>query len=196
VKDRVPDLSFKSFRAFTAGAAACETRRRHRTERTATLGWQIWNGRRSRIGDAARHKPQGSDNLRYPVVLAVRRERGLRRAVARRWAALMEIQESKRANNPRPLRLHRRHQHDDDPRRPGALQARSPRAMRSLVVRPYGRGRNLPRARAQGIGGQQQLCRVQDDCDRRRRFREVTMAPALAMSAPFISQIAVCPLVF
>jgi hypothetical protein len=53
VKDRVPDLSFKSFGAFTAGAAARGTRRRHRTERTATLGWQIWNGRRSRIGDAA-----------------------------------------------------------------------------------------------------------------------------------------------
>jgi len=96
VKDRVPDLSFKSFGAFTAGAAACGTRRRHRTERTATLGWQIWNGRRSRIGDAARHKPRGPDNLQHPVVLAVRRERGLRGAVARRWAALMEIQESKR----------------------------------------------------------------------------------------------------
>ena len=55
LKDRVPTLAFKSFGAFTAGAAErAALGRRYRRECATKLGRRLWKGKRSRPGDPAR----------------------------------------------------------------------------------------------------------------------------------------------
>ena len=64
IKDRVPTLSFKSFGAFIAGAAAaCGIGRRHGSQCARELDWRLWQGERSRHGDTARPQPGGNDDL-------------------------------------------------------------------------------------------------------------------------------------
>ena len=59
IKQRVPNISFKSFGAFTAGAAERAIfGGRHRTKCAAKLGRRLWQGKRSRAGDAARDQPR------------------------------------------------------------------------------------------------------------------------------------------
>ena len=64
IKDRVPTLSFKSFGAFIAGAAARASLVGD-TGASAPENWidafAVW--KRSRPGDAARHEPGGDDGL-------------------------------------------------------------------------------------------------------------------------------------
>ena len=64
VKDRVPSLSFKSFGAFIAGAAArANLVGDTGAECAAELDPRLWQGSRSSPGDAARHEPRGNDDL-------------------------------------------------------------------------------------------------------------------------------------
>ena len=76
IKDRVPTLSFKSFGAFIAGAAeraglVGDTG----ASAPAELDRRLWQGKRSRHGDAACPQPGGDEDLQRPALGAVCRRK-------------------------------------------------------------------------------------------------------------------------
>ncbi len=150
VKDHVPNLSFKSFNAFVAGAAA----RAERVGDTGENGPQNWIGG---FGTGSDHvmltlhaaSPEALTTYSDRLSALLVEDRAFQEIWRGDGMALMEMQDGQAgARFQGPLRLRRRHQHDDDSRRSGALQARPPAAVRALVVRPARRGRELLRARA------------------------------------------------
>ena len=126
VKDRVPNLSFKSFNAFVAGAAArAELVGDTGDEWAAELDRRLRDGKRSRHADAACREPGGPEDLQRPAVRADRRGPGFPGNLARRRdGADGDAGRQAGTRSQGPLRLRRRHQHDDDSRR--ARSATSP----------------------------------------------------------------------
>jgi hypothetical protein len=163
IKDRVPALSFKSFGAFVAGAAA-------RAEQVGDTGPSAPGNWIGDFGTGADHvlltlhaiSPEAlatySDRLS-----ALFAERDAFRETWRhtewpRWkcgtASPFHVQG--------PFRLHRRDQPDHRPRRTGTLSAGSSEDMRALAIRPAGRGRKLFRARTAGTRPEREFCGLQD----------------------------------
>ena len=174
VKDRVPNLSFKSFNAFVAGAAA----RAELVGDTGDNGPQNWIGG---FGTGSDHvmltlhaaNPEALKTYSDRLSALLVEDHAFQEIWRGDGMALMEMQDGK------PVPVPKVHFGYVDGISmttirggPGALQARSPAAVRALVVRPAGRGRELLRAGASGTGSQWQLRRLQDDPDRCRRLRE------------------------
>ena len=137
IKDRVPTLSFKSFGAFTAGAA----------ERAKLVGDTGPSGPQNWVGDFGK----GSDHVlvtlhalspeamtsysdRLSTLFA---EGGAFREIWRTdGMALMEMKDGKPVFTSKVhFRLHRRHQHDYDSRWPRTLSSGSSATLRTLAVR-------------------------------------------------------------
>ena len=175
VEERVPTLSFKSFGAFVEGAA----QRAELVGDTGASSPENWVGG---FGSGDDHvlvtlhaiSPEAMDELQRQVVCLVRRRRCLSRDLAPgRDGVDGDAGRPTGADGQGSLRIHRRHQHAHHSRRPGALSARSPAALRAVALRLAGRRCELRRTRAATARPERQLRGLQEGRDRRRRLRRL-----------------------
>ena len=142
VKDRVPTLSFKSFGAFIAGAAA-RANLVGDTGASAPQNWISAFGRGSDHVLVTLHAMSPEAMTTYSDRLsALFAEGGAFREIWRTdgmaWLQMVDGKPATLCQG--SLWIHRRHQHDYHTRRPGTIYARSPAAVRTMAVCFAGRG--------------------------------------------------------
>ena len=141
MNERVPNLSFKSFGAFTEGAA-------RRAELVGDVGAsspQNWSGG---FGTGNDHvlvtlhaiSPEAMQRYSDRVCAWFAEGNAFREIWRQDGMALMEMQDGQPVPTSKtPLRLYRRHLQNHHSRRPGKISRRSPAALRTMALRLAGR---------------------------------------------------------
>ncbi len=137
VKDRVPALSFKSFGAFIAGAAA----RAELVGDTGASAPQNWidafkteSGHVMLTLHALSPEAMTTYSDRLSALFAEGNAfREISRIDGMAWTEMVDGKPTSCCQS--PLRLHGRHQHDHHSRRSGTIYAGSPAALRTLAIR-------------------------------------------------------------